>query len=157
MKSLFITRICEGEKIMMLHKALKATKTAYIAAIVSASITLIASIAAAAGHTFDGRTSTWMALDAILIYALAYGIYKNSRICSSLMFVYWVAIKLIAFAKPNSNETLPIAIIFTYFFFMGIVGTFAYHKLAKTTKTTEQINTEDDHKRISEYHSWRTN
>ncbi|MHC4759312.1 MAG: hypothetical protein ACYTE8_11705 [Planctomycetota bacterium] len=142
---------------MMLDKALKATKTAYIVAIVSATLTLIASIAAAAGHTFDGRISPWMALDAILIYALAYGIYKNSRICSSLMFVYWVAIKVIALTKPNSTETLPIAVIFAYFFFMGIIGTFTYHKLTKTPKTSGQIQAHTDHKRISEYHSWRTN
>jgi len=123
---------------MTIEKANKAVKSAFIAALISATLTLAASIAAFYGYTLDGLLSPWMFLDAILIYALALGLYKKSRICSTLMLAYWVTVKTINFADQGTTQGLAVAMLFTFYFLMGCVGTFYYHKLKKQQALTEQ-------------------
>jgi hypothetical protein len=149
---------------MTIEKANKAIKTAFIVAIISASLTLIASIIAFAGHTLEGRISPWMFLDAILIFVLALGLYKKSRICASLIFIYWIAVKLAAYIQYGNADGLPIALLFAYFFLTGVIGTFYYHKLTKTkpvTEDTQAFNSEplktSRREEIHTFNSWRTN
>ncbi|MHC4132676.1 MAG: hypothetical protein ACYSSP_03340 [Planctomycetota bacterium] len=152
---------------MTIEKAIKAIKTAYIAAVISATLTLIASLVAFAGHTLGGLISPWMFLDAVLIYLLALGLYKKSRICATLILLYWVAVKILAFVVNGTVGSVPIALLFTYFFFMGVVGTFYYHKLAKpaqVSQATEPVSTitgydsmdTNERQPVSACNSWRT-
>jgi len=151
---------------MTIEKALKAIKTAFIAALISATLTLIASLVAFAGHTFNGLISPWMFLDAVLIYVLALGLYKKSRICATLILLYWIAVKTLAFVENGTVGSIPVALLFTYFFLMGVVGTFYYHKLAKpgpveqTSETVSNITSHEpldtpDHSPVSACNSWR--
>jgi hypothetical protein len=125
---------------MTIDKAQKAVRTAYIAAIISATLTLIASMLAVAGHTFGGQISAWMFLDAFLIYLLALGLYKKSRICACVMFLYWITLQIINFIQQETAAGAPIAILFGYFFLMGVIGTFTYHKLVKTKPQPQTTN-----------------
>ena len=81
-----------------------------------------------------------------LLIGLTYGIYKKSRVCAVIMFVYFVGgkliLKLVESVKAglgahelgySLGTVLPWA-IFGYFFFQGIRGTFAYHTLEPTAK-----------------------
>ncbi|MHC4292672.1 MAG: hypothetical protein ACYSTX_00125 [Planctomycetota bacterium] len=151
---------------MTIEKALKAIKTAYIAAFISATLTLIASLAAFAGHTLGGLISPWMFLDAVLIYVLALGLCKKSRICTALILLYWIVVKIMAFAQNGTLGSIPIALLFTYFFVMGVAGTFYYHKLVKTKPTiqaTEPVSNitgynlinDPDQQPVSACNSWR--
>jgi hypothetical protein len=154
--------------IMTIEKALKAIKTAYIAALISATLTLIASLVAFAGHTLDGLISPWMFLDAILIYVLAIGLYKKSRICTTSILLYWIAVKMLAFIQNGTVGSVPVALLFTYFFFMGVVGTFYYHKLPKSKPVNQNIEPVStitdydpldmpDQQPVSTCNSWRNN
>ncbi|MHC4271661.1 MAG: hypothetical protein ACYST2_05045 [Planctomycetota bacterium] len=152
---------------MTIEKALKAIKSAYIAAVISATLTLIASLVAFAGHSFGGLISPWMFLDAVLIYVLALGLYKKSRICATLILLYWIAVKVLILVDNGTVGSIPVTLLFTYYFFMGVLGTFYYHKLVKPEPdkhTTEPVSTitsydcMDTHEQqpVSACNSWRT-
>ena len=67
-------------------------------------------------------------IDAALLFALAYGISRRSRICAVLALAYHVLNRAFIF---ESREISPIAMVFTLLFaalyVMGIIGTFVYH------------------------------
>jgi len=113
---------------MDLEKANKAINTACWAGIISGSFTAIVSVIAGFGYSFAGFT-VWNLFDALLIFGMAYGIYRKSRVCAVIMFVYWVASKIISFTEKGHLGGIFIAIIFAYAFFQGVRGTFAYHRM----------------------------
>lgn len=122
---------------MDLEKAKRAIKGAWIAGAISGAVTLVFVIAAVAGADVLGFNILYL-LDVFLIFGLAYGIYKKSRTCAVIMFVYFVASKVIIWQRMGSLQGLPVAIAFGYFFFQGIRGTFAYHGIKKAEKAPEQ-------------------
>ena len=88
-------------------------------------------------------------LAAVVVFGLAFGIYKRSRICAVLMFILWIllvgdrGIALVMGPMENKNlffvltlliVGIPFVGILAYFFFQGIRGTFIYHKLIKIRK-----------------------
>lgn len=108
----------------------KKIKNAWCAALFSASVTLIFVILAISGNSVLG-ISAWESLDVVLILGLAYGIYKKSRTCAVAMLVYFIGAKIILFSQTGSASGLALAVVFVYFYFNGILGTFAYHRLKK--------------------------
>jgi serine/threonine-protein kinase len=115
---------------MDLEKALKHIKTAWIAGLVSAGLTLAVTVLAMAGISLFGFTVLNL-LDVLLMAGLSFGIYKKSRICAVALFAYFVASKVIMWVSMGNVAGLPLALVFGYFFYQGIRGTFAYQKLAK--------------------------
>jgi serine/threonine-protein kinase len=110
----------------------KKIKQARIAAMVSGTITL-AGIVTLINNQTGGQLSLFNILafiDVIFIFSMAYGIYRKSRECAFLMFVYFLLSKIliISTSPRNSIGTFIIALIFLYFLFQGIRGTFAYHR-----------------------------
>lgn len=111
-------------------KAQKHIRNCWIAGLVSGGVTLLVALAALLGFSFMGF-SAWNLLDAGLMLGLAYGIYRNSRVCAVLLFAYFVISKVIMWVQFRNIAGLPLSLVFGYFFFMGILGTFAYHSLKK--------------------------
>jgi hypothetical protein len=111
-------------------KAQMHIRNCWIAGLVSGGVTLLVALAAALGFSFMGF-STWNLLDAGLMLGLSYGIYRNSRICAILLFAYFAASKAIMWVQFRNIAGLPLALVFGYFFFMGILGTFACHSVNK--------------------------
>lgn len=163
----------KGKSMMTIEKAEKAIKTAYVAAIISGTITLIVSLMAMAGVSFGG-INPWMIIDAIFIFGMAYGIAKKSRVCAIIMLVYWILAKIVTIMGEGPSGGIVVAIMFAYFFFNGVVGTFTYHQLTEaqahqkdTTSPTEQ-STETEQispaasnqlrqpQTISSYEDWRS-
>jgi len=76
-------------------------------------------------------------IDIPILTLLAYGIYKKSRVASSLMVIYFALSKVIvAFTTTAPNLSFMIgqfiaAIIFMFFFVRGMIATFELHKLRK--------------------------
>jgi len=113
---------------------LKKIKQAWVAALFSAGLTLIFTLVAMSGTKILGL-SAWNFLDVALILGLAFGIYKKSRTCAVLMFIYFVISKIFVMAETGRfTGGIVGALIFGYFFWQGIAGTFAYHKLIKRSK-----------------------
>ena len=100
---------------------------AVIAGVISGVITLIVSIIGVWGY------DKWSLIDAFLVFGLAFGVYKKSRVCAIILFVGWVGSKIwMMVAQPEVIlPSLVMTILFGFWFFRGIQGTFAYHRIIK--------------------------
>ena len=117
-------------------KILRKIKRAWVAALVLAGMTLIFRLIAV---QYGARISPFSAgtlIDTALILGLAFGIYKKSRVCAVLMLIYCILSKILfmaAIGKLSVTATV-IVLIFVYFFWQGVWGTFAYHKLIQRAR-----------------------
>ena len=123
---------------MNMEKAKKAIRNGWIAAIISGVWTLVLSLTAAFGFTRLGIP------DACLVLGLAFGVYKKSRVAAVILFVYWVAGKILEMPEMLGEPTqligfLLVSIVFACFFFYGMRGTFAYHRIAKEEKEADVL------------------
>lgn len=116
-----------------LEQADKYIKNAFIAGCVSGSITLIVTLIALGGHDLTG-VGGFLVFDAILIFGLTYGIYKKSRWAAVAMFVYFVVSKGMQVAGGNT-QGIGIGLLFLYFYFQGVRGTFARHLITAPQRT----------------------
>ena len=111
-------------------------------AILTASITFVFSIIACFGYSFLGITPLGL-IDVIFVLALAYGLYRKSRTCAVIIFVYWVAGKIGQSIAIEETGPLVAGLFFGFFFFQGIRGTFAYHRLNRSIDTPRRIGRDD--------------
>lgn len=102
-------------------------RQAWIAGLVSTAMTLGLTVAALAGKPLLGF-SAWQLLDVGLLLGLSFGIYRRSRACAVAMLVYFAISKLEIFSAGVHASALLVSLIFFYFYAMGIVGTFAWHR-----------------------------
>ena len=120
-------------------KVLRKIKNAWIAALIYGTLTLIFAVIAVYGSDATGfinaRSFIRTFIDLFLIFAFAFGIYKNSRIAATFMFVYFIASKIIIMvATQNFGGGILFGIlflVFLYFFSQGVIGTFQYQKQLK--------------------------
>jgi hypothetical protein len=109
---------------------LKKIRNAWVAGLISAGITLVFTLLAVSGTRLIGF-GAWQLLDVALILALAFGIYRKSRVCAIVMFVYFVASKIMLISQTGNASGIVMALIFLYYYALGIQGTFAYHNHIK--------------------------
>lgn len=109
---------------------LKKIKNGWIAGIVSGVLTLAVTLYAIYGQPLPD-ISIWNLADVVLIFGLAFGMYKKSRICAVLMLVYFVWSKIEQMTGPNPSKGIILAIIFVVFYWQAVVGTFKYHAFLK--------------------------
>ena len=119
---------------------MKHIKYAWVAGVISGSMTLLLILIAASGSTMVAELGVdwWSLIDVVAIFGLSLGIYKKSRVCALLMFIYFVGSKIILWATMGNVGGVPLAILFGYFFFQGIRATFAYHSLSEQTPQERQ-------------------
>jgi tetratricopeptide (TPR) repeat protein len=111
-------------------------KIGYILAFISGLLTLVMSVLGFCLQSVKADFLSYFAdpsilFDIILIFALAYGIYKRSRICAISMFLYFLMSKIILMIEFGRPSGIVVSIIFLYFFFQAIIGTFDHHKLLR--------------------------
>lgn len=109
---------------------LKKIRNAWIAGLVSGSITLVVTLFAIAGMSVLGYSAAEL-IDVALVFGLTFGIYKKSRTCAVLMFVYFVFSKIVLMTEMRSASPMIVGLVFLYFYAMGVVGTFQYHRLVR--------------------------
>jgi hypothetical protein len=90
----------------IIAKANKQIKNAWIAGTISGIVTLIV--------TFILQIRG-MLIDVLLIFGLTWGIYKKSRICAVIMFIYFILSKILLWQTLNPLNLL-IALLFIYLF-----------------------------------------
>lgn len=112
------------------EKILNMIKGAWIAALVSAGITFVITLLAIFGTPLLGF-SGWELIDVAFVLGMAFGIYKKSRTCAVLMFIYFIISKVLLTISTGAILGLPIALAFLFLYWQGVAGTFAYHKLKK--------------------------
>ena len=101
------------------EEILKKIKHGWIAAIVSGVMTFLVVLL---------TINTGALIDVVLIFILAFGIYKKSRFAATFMLLYFLLSKIwiiVETGKPSGFWSL----IFLYFYFQAMVATYRYHKL----------------------------
>lgn len=107
---------------------LKKIRNGWIAGLVSGVLTLVVTLLAMSGQKIL-FFNAWSLVDVALIFGLSFGIYRKSRVCAILMLVYFVGSKIFIYAQAGfSGGGLIMPIIFCYCFFLGVQGTFLYHR-----------------------------
>ena len=111
---------------------LKRIKQGWVAALICAGVTLVVTLFAMFGTVILDFSADEL-FDVALICGLAYGIYRKSRVCAVLMLIYFIASKIyimVATGKPSGSV---MGVVFAYYFWQAVTGTFAYHKLVRQT------------------------
>jgi hypothetical protein len=110
-----------------------------VAAIFVASITVLFATISLTGTTFM-QIDAWSYVDAIFFAAIAFGIYKMSRIASILGLLLYLLERIdmwLTFGPKN----IVIAAIFIIAFINSVRGAFAYHRIIKNPdKSPEDIH-----------------
>ena len=109
------------------NRALRKIKVAWVAAVVAGVVTLAAVVSVT--DTQVVGVSSWNFIDVVLIFGLAFGIYKKSRVCAIIMLIYFILSKIIMWTVSPSPIGLPVTVLFLYCFVQGVIGTFQYHRL----------------------------
>ncbi|WP_027624797.1 hypothetical protein [Clostridium lundense] len=115
------------------EKALKCIKSAWRLAIACSLIKLIAIIAITRISNFGFlELILYTLIFIILDLGLAFGVYKKSRICAVILFVYFTLSQLHMLSNGMNNIVgLILSLAFATCFFQGIRGTIYYHKNKK--------------------------
>ena len=122
---------------MEISEALKNIRYGYIAALVSAGITVVLNFLQFDAGDVNLFSDPVVLYDVIIILLLAFGIYKKSRVCAIAMFIYFIIGKIFQFQEYASYgidtppSTYMVAIVFIYFYFQAVRGTIAFHKINK--------------------------
>jgi hypothetical protein len=106
-------------------------RNAWVAAVISGSMTLVFTLMSIYGSSVAGM-GAWNLIDVVLIFGFAIGIYRNSRVCATAMFIYFVISKIIDWVDAGKPNGLILAAIFIDYFFKGMIATFDYHKAIKS-------------------------
>ena len=119
-----------------LDKALGKIKTGWIAGLASAVLTLgvtLLAINSTDSSEFLALFDVWTLVDVALILGLVYGIYRKNRGAATFMFLYFLASKIWMIVETGRPQGMIMSLLFLYFYFQAMVGTFQYHKLSSTT------------------------
>lgn len=114
--------------------ALKAIRKGAIAAIISGTVTLFV-VGMALFSDAEGNLAFWNdpfnLIDVLLIFFLAFGIYRKSRTAAVLLFIYFMFAKIFIALSVGRMQGLLVSLIFLYFYARAIQGTFVFHRLEK--------------------------
>jgi len=114
------------------EKALKYIKSAWGLAIVCSLITLLGIIISVLGNNNFLGSSLYDLIDVVFLLGIAFGVYKKSRVCAVILFIYFALSKIYMLSSGMSNiGGLMVSIAFGTCFFQGIRGTIHYHKNKK--------------------------
>lgn len=111
-------------------EVLQKIRNAWIACLISLAMTLLLTVIAISGSSIGGY-SAWQLLDVALVAGLAFGIYRKSRACAVVMFIYFLISKIWVVVETGVGGGLVLGAVFLYFYWQGVVGTFAYQRLVK--------------------------
>ncbi len=108
-------------------EVLQKIRNAWITCLIALAITLLLSVIALSGLSSAGY-SAWHLIDVVLVAGLAFGIYRKSRACAVVMFVYFLISRILTAVETGHVRRLLVGAVFLYFYWQGVVGTFAYHR-----------------------------
>jgi serine/threonine-protein kinase len=110
-------------------------KGAWIAGLVSAGFTMIFVVLALMGTSLMGIDG-WGGIDAAMMAALSFGVFRKSRTCAILLLALFTLNKVLMWVAAGSVAGLPLSLVFFYFFIQGVVGTFQFHKWKRESAET---------------------
>lgn len=72
----------------------------------------------------------FMFIDVAFIFALSIGIFFKSRVCATLMVIYFIVSKIIMIIETEGQALtgIPVALVFLYGFCSAMIATYQYHR-----------------------------
>ena len=128
---------------MNLEKASSAIKAAFFCGIFSTAVTLIATLIALSkgGMNFAGiKFSAFTFIDVALVVTFTVGLFFKSRICATLMVVYFMLCKYVQWSVEITPFSFFVGLVFLYYYLQGARGAFAYHKLKNEEANLISVN-----------------
>lgn len=99
---------------------------AWIAACISAGLTLIFGLFALAGEQIVPGFDAWILLDAAILAGLAFGVARRSRCCAVILVTYGICNVMYAALEGRSFPIL--GFVFIYFYVRGAIEIFRDHR-----------------------------
>ena len=120
---------------------LAAIKNGWVAGLVSIGLTLLIVLIGMFSGT-ENTTVNYFAdptifIDIVLMVVMVFFIYKKSRIAATCMLLYFVLSKYIQWTDLGEAQGVPMALIFTFFYFNAMRGTFVWHSKYKELTPAE--------------------
>ena len=109
---------------------------AWMAASIQAGLTLIFEVLAAAGVLDTPGFDAWILLDAAILAALAYGVWKRSRVCALLLLTYSILNEVFLAFQDTAHFSI-LRLIFIYFYFRGTIQLFREHRPSETSQAIQ--------------------
>jgi hypothetical protein len=109
---------------------------AWMAASIQAGLTLVIGVLAAAGVFVAPGFAAWTLVDAAILAALAYCVWKRSRICALLLLIYAISNEVYLALQETSHFSI-LRLIFIYFYFRGTIQLFREHRTSAATQVAE--------------------
>ena len=100
---------------------------AWMAATISAGLTLVLSIAGAIDIITLPGYDAWNFIDVAILAGLAYGVWRRSRVCAVLLLLYGIANEVILAFDETARFSL-LRVVFIYFYFRGAIQIFRNHR-----------------------------
>ena len=116
-----------------LDLAQKHVTRAWMAATISAGLTLVLSIAGAVGFISLPGFDASNLIDVAILGGLAYGVWQHSRICAVLLLLYGIANEVFLAFDENARFSL-LRVVFIYFYFRGAIQIFRDHRSSTSIK-----------------------
>lgn len=123
-----------SQKVEIPEKIQKKIKYAWIAGLISISVTILLTLISMSGTDIMGLDA-WAFVDVAFMIIFVFGIYKKSRVCAILMLCLFSVNKIIMWFEAGTISGLPLALVFIWFYTQGVIGTFQYHRLIKLSNT----------------------
>lgn len=111
-------------------------RNSWVAGLLSIAFTILFVIISFFGTSILG-IDEWALIDAAFMAGLCYGVYKKSRTCAILLLAFFGFSKAVMWVDSGSVSGLPMTLVFLWFFFQGVVGTFQFHRWKSTAYTAE--------------------
>jgi len=98
---------------------------------VSAGITLLLAFAGmltdSSDPTLNYLLDPWAIVDALLLAALSFFLFRKSRIAATLLVLYFVVSKVSLWVELEAVKGLPMTILFGWVYILAMRGTFLWH------------------------------
>lgn len=111
---------------MSLEDANGKIRNAWIAGLVAVASSAILTFEYARNPWGIGK---WDWLDILIMLVLTAAVYKKSRVGAVLLLLYFLGSNIFTWVQTGYYYGLPFALVFAYFLYQGVRGTFAYHEL----------------------------
>lgn len=114
---------------------LSAIKNGWVAGSISIGLTLLIVLVGIFSNT-DNETIKFfsdptMFIDLALMVVMVFFIHRKSRVAATCMFLYFVLSKYIQWSSLGAAQGLPMAVIFIFFYFNAMRGTYIWHSKFK--------------------------
>jgi serine/threonine-protein kinase len=109
---------------------------AWIAASIQAGLMLIVEVLAAAGVLAAPRFDAWILLDVAILTALAYGVWRRSRVCALLLPAYSILNEVYLGFQDTAHFSI-LRLIFIYFYLRGTIQLFREHRPSETSQSVQ--------------------